>query len=164
MQQTLHCSTPMSTKHTVDPCAQLANTRQEIAIWLKNPPPAMQADNANTSLSVPATNPNILAGLLLIAIAEQVLKRSAKLPIHTSAFPSFQEARRLLQASTRKYPWWMLGLAVIAGAGFAASRPWRWFAKKDTWVGLLSQLFITVATTAMEKKALQQEPSTDTHK
>ena len=160
LQPTWRCSTPMSTEQ--DPSAQLAHTRQEIANWLKaHPVTPSQADTTDTTHTKTSASPNVLAGLLLIAIAERVLKRSAKLPTDTSAL---QHAKSLLEATTQKHPGWMLGLAVITGAGFAASRPWRWLAQKDTWLGLLSQLLMTGVTHVLEKESLKKESATATSK
>ena len=148
----------MSTEQ--DPSAQLAQTRQEIANWLKaHPVTTSQADATAPFDTKTSASPNVLAGLLLIAIAERVLKRSARLPTDTSAL---QHAKSLLETTTQKHPRWMLGLAVLAGAGFAASRPWRWLARKDTWLGLLSQLLMTGVTHALEKESLKKESATAT--
>mgnify|MGYP006924838672 FL=1 len=158
LQQTWRCLTPMSTEQ--DPNAQLAQTRQEIANWLKaHPVTTSQADATAPFDTKTSASPNVLAGLLLIAIAERVLKRSARLPTDTSAL---QHAKSLLETTTQKHPRWMLGLAVLAGAGFAASRPWRWLARKDTWLGLLSQLLMTGVTHALEKESLKKESATAT--
>lgn len=145
----------MSTEHPAN--ARLARTRQDIAKWLEAHPPATQADAAPLS----TTSPNVLAGLLLIAIAEHVLKRSAKIPSVTSDLSHVAQAKDLLEAATRKHPVWMLGLAAAIGAGLAASRPWRWLAQKDTWIKLISQLLITSATRALKNEALKKAPSTD---
>lgn len=158
LQQTWRCLTPMSTEQ--DPNAQLAQTRQEIANWLKaHPVTPSQADATAPFDTKTSASPNVLAGLLLIAIAERVLKRSARLPTDTCAL---QHAKSLLETTTQKHPRWMLGLAVLAGAGFAASRPWRWLARKDTWLGLLSQLLMTGVTHALEKESLKKESATAT--
>lgn len=158
LRQTWRCLTPMSIKQ--DPSAQLAQTRQEIANWLKAHPVTPSQDDATTPFDTKTfASPNVLAGRLLIAIAERVLKRSARMPTDTSAL---QHAKSLLETTTQKHPSWMLGLAVLAGAGFAASRPWRWLARKDTWLGLLSQLLMTGVTHALEKESLKKESATAT--
>lgn len=151
----------MSTEPTEDPGAQLARTRQDIANWLKAHPVPPPADTSNTAAS---TSPNVLAGLLLIAIAERVLKRSAKLPTETSTLTSLHHAKNVVQATTRKHPGWMLGLALLAGAGFAASRPWRWLAQKNIWLSVLSQLLMAGVTHFLDKESLQKESATETTK
>jgi hypothetical protein len=146
----------MSAERTADANARLAQTRQDIATWLEAHPPAKPADAAPLS----ATSPNVLAGLLLIAIAEHVLKRSANVPSATSDLPHLSQAKDLLEATTRKHPIWMLGLVAALGAGFAASRPWRWFVQKDTWVKLISQVLITSATRALENQTFKKTQPT----
>jgi hypothetical protein len=147
----------MSAEHTADANARLAQTRQDIATWLEAHPPAKPADAAPLS----TTSPNVLAGLLLIAIAEHVLKRSANVPSATSDLPHLTQAKDLLEATTRKHPIWMLGLVAALGAGFAASRPWRWFVQKDTWVKLISQVLITSATRALKNQTFKKNQPTE---
>jgi hypothetical protein len=146
----------MPTEHDTDASTRLAHTRQEIDKWLQDHAQTAQAETA----SLATVSPNVLAGLALIAVAEHVLKRSAKIPTDTSALSNVQQAKHVLQASTRKHPGWMLGLAAAIGAGLAASRPWRGLAKKDTWMKFIAQLLITGATHALRNQALKKEPPT----
>ena len=142
----------MPTDHAASPCAQLAHSREAIAQWLKThpAPPPIDAEN---NPSVGPTSTHVLLGLLLLAIAESVLKHSAKLPISTSKFPSMQDATELVKTYTRQHPIWMLGLAIIAGAAMTASRPWRWFTHQKTWFALLSQLVVVGVTHAFNHHA-----------
>ncbi len=135
----------MSTERAADPRAQLARTREEIAQWLKEQPGPLTSDDKDTPASTPAST-HVRAGLLLLAIAESILKRSAKLPASASKFPSMQDAIDLVKTITRQHPVWMLSIAMIAGGACAASRPWRWLSHKNTWLGLLSQLAISGVT------------------
>ena len=139
----------MSTKETIALNEQLSHTRQEIATWFKTHPfkePIKHTDKTASRIS------NSFAELLIISIADRMLKRSFELQIGKSVSPSINLAKDLLQKMTREKPGLMLGLAVIAGAGLTASRPWRWLAKKDTWIGLLSQLVFTGIAHVLEKK------------
>ena len=133
----------MSTEREADPGAQLAHSREAIAQWIK----------AQNTPRITPISPHVLLGLLLLAIAESVLKRSAKLPMSSSKLPSMHDAAELVKTSTRKHPTWMLGLAVVAGAALAASRPWRWLTLKKTWFGLLSQLVVAGMTQAFNHKS-----------
>lgn len=133
----------MPTEREADPRAQLAQSREAIVQWVKV---------QNTPRITP-TSPHVLLGLLLLAIAKSVLKRSAKLPMSSSKFPNMHDAVELVKTSTRQHPAWMLGLATLAGAALTASRPWRWLTLKKAWLGLLSQLVVAGMTQAFNHKS-----------
>lgn len=139
----------MPTKETIAHKEQLAHSRQEIAIWLKEHP--FKEPNKNTDKTASKIR-NSFAELLIIYIADRMLRRSFELQFGKSVSPNINLAKDLLQTVTREKPGLMLGLAVIAGAGLTASRPWRWLAKKGTWIDLLSQLVFTGIAHVLEKK------------
>lgn len=119
---------------------QLAHSRLAIAqYWAQENRQASTSGTTAKSVAAPAI-PHVLAGLALIAVAEQLLRQSTPLRSHRQNFPILETTRTLLHATAQTRPGWLVTTAALVGAGLAAARPWRWLKCSDLLPHLLTQL------------------------
>lgn len=118
----------------------LAHSRSAIAqYWAQETRQTSTSGTIPKNVTAPAI-PHVLAGLALIAVAEQLLRQSTPFRSHRDNFPSLEATRTLLHATAQTRPGWLVITAALVGAGLAAARPWRWLKCSDLLPHLLTQL------------------------